>query len=48
MLCLQNTKTYCPSHKMPACPNQERSFVVQGEGEPFTFMGSHFEGEWVF
>lgn len=48
MLCLQNTKTYCPSHKMPACPNQETSFVVQGEGEPFTFMGSPLEAEWGF
>lgn len=48
MLCLQNTKTYCQSHKLPVCPNQERSFVVQGEGKPFTCMGSPLEAEWGF
>lgn len=48
MLCLQNTKTYCQSHKLSVFPNWERSFVVQGEGEPFTCMGSPLEAEWVF
>lgn len=46
--CLQSTKTYCQSHKLPVCPNQERSFVVQGDREPLIFMGSPLEEEWGF
>lgn len=46
--CLQNTRTYCQRHKLPVCPNQERSFVVQGEGEPLTCIGSPLKAEWGF
>lgn len=45
MLYLQSTKTYCQSHKLPVCPNRERSFVVEGEGEHFTCMRSPLEAE---
>lgn len=48
MLCLQNTKTYCQSHKLPVCPNRDRSFVVEGEGRRFTYKRSPLEAEWAY